>query len=111
MISFCCDLLLGRPLPAAANLDTHSSRSCDLDDVPPCTDILGIIVHGTDELKASVYLTHPSVRVSIVDARLGMLLRKSVREKCVTSYYEKDNPAVDYILPVLTQPYECSRHR
>lgn len=71
-------------------------------------------MHGTDELQASIFLTHPSVRVSIVDSSLeahGLLLKKSTPERNVTSYYEGGNPSVDYILPILTKPFECRQHR
>ncbi len=109
--------ILGRPLPHPASQnqeDVQSNGSHDHDDTPPCNDILGIIVHGTDELQASIHLTHPSVRVSIVDVSdrgQGSMLKKSIPEKCVTSYYERGNPSVDYILPILTQPYESRLHR
>ncbi len=77
-----------------------------------CQDVLGITVHGTDELKASVYLSHPCVKISIMDiSSNGSLLKKSSPDKCVTSYYETGNPSVDYILPVLTKPYDCREHR
>ena len=111
--------LLGRPLPPPAITVEHTDgtpAAPDSDDQmsEDGTDILGITIHGTDELQASVFLTHPSVRVSIFDASIdnfGNFLKKSAPEKCVTSYYERGNPSVDYILPVLTQPYECRQHR
>ena len=132
--SLCC---LGRPLPppainvehvdgrdiehadGASNVEhvdgSNESVSPDSDEPPSdVTDILGITIHGTDELQASVFLTHPSVRVSFFDASIenfGLLLKKSAPEKCVTSYYERGNPSVDYILPILTQPFECRHHR
>lgn len=102
---------LGRPLPPPV---ASSDQGDDQSATPSSSDILGITIHGTDELQASVFLTHPSVRISVVNASTeggGSLLKKSAPEKCVTSYYEKDNPSVDYILPVLTQPFECRHHR
>lgn len=101
-------IFLGRPLPPPANSNDDQSAT------PSSSDILCITVHGTDELQASIFLTHPSVRISIVNTSLeggGSLLKKSAPEKCVTSYYERDNPSVDYILPVLTQLFECRHHR
>lgn len=106
--------LLGRPLPPPANRADGTGEpdgSHDPNATPPSTDILSITIHGTDELQASVLLSHPSVRISVVDATSGELLKKSVPEKCVMSYYERGNPSVDYILPILTQPFECRRHR
>lgn len=112
---------LGRPLPPPANQPNQeeggagsSELQGDPGATPTNTDMLGITVHGTDELQASILLTHPLVRVSVVDASIrgcGSPLKKSNPEKCVTSYYERGNPSVDYILPVLTQPFECRQHR
>ncbi len=92
-------------------MDTVSVRSHDTDN---CTDILGVTIHETDHLKASVKISHPCVRVTIVDASLdgrGDLLKKSQPDRCVTSFYERGNPDVDYILPVLTRPYNCTDNR
>lgn len=100
-----------RLLPDPSN-EVGATLSPDLTTMS--TDVLSMTVHGTDELQASVFLTHPSVRVSIVDTSeggQGSLLKKSAPERCVTSYYERGNPSVDYILPVMTQPYECRQHR
>ena len=101
-------VLSDHPLPSSASQDPNSH---DLSTTPPCTDILNIVVNGTDDLQASVYLIHPSVKVSIVDVSSGSLLKKSIPEKCVTSYYEMGNPSVDYILPIMTQPYEFKHYR
>jgi len=102
--------------PGESELDTAATAAT----MPPvleemyksCKDVLGITVHCTDELKPSVFLAHPCVKISIIDvANNGNLLKKSTPDKCVTSYYESGNPSVDYILPVLTQPYDCREHR
>ena len=102
-----------RPLPQLVPVDTGSVVSTDHEG-EVCTDVLGITIHGTDHLKASVKISHPCVRVSIMDAsleRLGELMKKSQPDRCVTSFYERGNPNVDYILPVLTQPYKCKENR
>lgn len=106
-------LCVGRPLPLPS-ITVETEGGSESLDPRVSTDMLGIIVHGTDELQASVLLTHPSVRVSIVDtseAAHGSLLKKSIPEKCVTSYYERGNPSVDYVLPVMTKPFGCREHR
>lgn len=77
-------------------------------------EIFGLIIHQTDILRASVNITHPCVRVSIIDTSeeaSGAYAKKSNPTKCVTSYYESGNPAVDYILPVLTQPFDSNDRR
>ena len=68
-------------------------------------EALEVVVHGTDLLKASYRLSSVLVRVTLLDED-GSHTRKSADGRCATSYYEKGNPLVDYILPVLTQP--CS---
>ena len=76
----------------------------------PPSEQLCITIHRTDVLCASVNLVHPVVRVSVVDGEGGQLLKKSRPEQCVASFYETDNPAVDYILPVMTQPCGLQEH-
>ncbi len=98
-------------LPELVPVDTGSVGSHDRE---LSADILGVTIHETDHLKASVKISHPCVRVTIVDASLdsrGDLLKKSQPDRCVTSFYERGNPDVDYILPVLTQPYKCTDNR
>lgn len=78
----------------------------------PCAnEVMCVTVHCTDSLKASVHLSHPVVRVSMVDAEGGECIKKSSMDRCVASFYERDNPSVDYILPVMTQPFNCQKHK
>jgi hypothetical protein len=114
LVLLCCMIfnVTGRPLPLPV-VAVQAEGDTDY-RLTGSTDILGITIHGTDELKGSVLLSHPSIRVSIVDSSNdahGSLLRKSAPEKCVTSYYERGNPSVDYVLPVMTKPYGCREHR
>ena len=107
---------IGRPLPPPAISVEHADGASQPlpDSDQDATDTLGITVHGTDELQASVFLTHPSVKISFFDTSIenfGLLLKKSAPDKCVTSYYERGNPSVDYVLPVMTQPFECRHYR
>lgn len=110
-----CFLTLDRPLPYLVPVETGSVGSHDQDSVTHIsTDILGITIHGTDALKASVNISHPCIRVTVVDSSLepkGALAKKSQPDRCVTSFYERGNPSVDYIMPILTQPFNCSQHR
>ena len=83
----------------------------ELQRVPlPPSEQLCITIHRTDVLCASVNLVHPMVRVSVVEGEGGQLLKKSHPGQCVASFYERDNPAVDYILPVMTQPCSLQEH-
>ena len=103
-------------MPPRLDLSIRTSGSpTNLGETTPLSDeIFGLIVHHTDILRASVNITHPCVRVSVVDTSEeagGAYAKKSNPTKCVTSYYESGNPAVDYILPVLTQPFDTDDRR
>ena len=41
--------------------------------------ILGITVHRTDKLKTDFYMSHPLVRIHLVDAETGMNVKKQSR--------------------------------
>ena len=103
-------------MPPRLDLSIRTSGSpTNLGETTPLSDeIFSLIVHHTDILRASVNITHPCVRVSIVDTSeeaVGAYAKKSNPTKCVTSYYESGNPVVDYILPVLTQPFDTDDRR
>ena len=99
-------------MPPRLDLPVRTSGSPTT--APLSNEIFGLVIHQTDILRASVNITHPCVRVSIVDTSEetgGAYAKKSNPTKCVTSYYESGNPAVDYILPVLTQPFDTNDRR
>ena len=77
----------------------------------PTSEVLCVTVHCTGVLKASIHISRPVVRVSIVDREEGGYVKKSRVDRCVTSFYERGNPSVDYIQPIMTQPFNCRRHR
>lgn len=68
----------------------------------PTQPTVGLTIHKTDRLRPEVNITHPLVRVCLVNSDNGELVKKSYPGRCVTSYYEA---GVDYIQPVLTQPW------
>ncbi|XP_066977459.1 jouberin-like isoform X2 [Macrobrachium rosenbergii] len=71
---------------------------------------LGITLHGCDRLGASpVIFPHPVVQVHICNADSGKWLQKSSKDRKVTSYYESSE--VDYILPIMTQPFDMKKNR
>lgn len=86
-------------------------ESRDQETTPPVGEVLCVTVHGADRLRASVHVAHPVVRVSVVEGESGELLKKSSQDQCVASFYERDNPAVDFILPILTQPWISKEQR
>ena len=78
------------------------------DDQPPdITDdgfIVGLIIHRTDKLKSDFFMSQPVVRVHIIDVKTGASLKKQHRDRAVTSFYESED--VDFILPMMTQPFD-----
>ena len=83
--------------------------------------VLSVVVHRTDELPADYWIIHPIVRVHIFNERTGKLLRKSERERPVTTAHEHATRAepgkgsrtreLSYILPTQTQPHELRGQR
>lgn len=49
-------------------------------------------------------ISHPMVKIHVVDENTGQYVKKDDSERPVSSYYEKET--VDYILPIMTQPYD-----
>ncbi|XP_040821563.1 jouberin [Ochotona curzoniae] len=66
--------------------------------------VLGVYIHRTDRLKSDFLISHPMVKIHVIDENTGQYVKKDDSERPVASYYEKDN--VDYILPIMTQPYD-----
>ncbi|KAJ7388553.1 Jouberin [Desmophyllum pertusum] len=74
--------------------------------------ILSVIVHRADNLKPDLCISHPMVRVHVVDMETGQYVKKSDSGRSVTSYYESESAApVDYIMPVMTQPYDFKKYK
>ncbi|XP_054991598.1 jouberin isoform X2 [Sorex araneus] len=66
--------------------------------------VLGVYIHRTDRLKSDFLISHPMVKIHVVDVNTGQYVKKDDSERSVSSYYEKES--VDYILPIMTQPYD-----
>ncbi|XP_059556388.1 jouberin isoform X3 [Myotis daubentonii] len=66
--------------------------------------VLGVYIHRTDRLKSDFKISRPMVKIHVVDEITGQYVKKNNSERPVSSYFEKDN--VDYILPIMTQPYD-----
>ncbi|XP_055247043.1 jouberin isoform X5 [Gorilla gorilla gorilla] len=86
----------------------HEITSRDSPVYPKCLLdddlVLGVYVHRTDRLKSDFMISHPMVKIHVVDEHTGQYVKKDDSERPVSSYYEKEN--VDYILPIMTQPYD-----
>ncbi|XP_023567963.1 jouberin-like [Octodon degus] len=66
--------------------------------------VLGVYIHRTDRLKSDFMISHPMVKIHVVDEKTGQYVKKGDSEHSVSSYCE--NEKVDYILPIMTQPYD-----
>ncbi|XP_066866956.1 jouberin isoform X8 [Kogia breviceps] len=86
----------------------HEITSRDSPVYPKCLLdddlVLGVYIHRTDRLKSDFMISHPMVKIHVVDENTGLYVKKDDSERPVSSYYEKEN--VDYILPIMTQPYD-----
>ncbi|XP_008820297.1 jouberin isoform X1 [Nannospalax galili] len=80
--------------------DSPVHPKCLLDD----DLVMGVYIHRTDRLKSDYMISHPMVKIHVIDENTGQYVKKDDSERPVSSYYEKDN--VDYILPIMTQPYD-----
>lgn len=65
--------------------------------------VLGVYIHRSDRLKTDL-VSHPVVKIHIVDQKSGLYVKKDHRERKVASYYEEEQ--IDHILPIMTQPYD-----
>ncbi|XP_012384500.2 jouberin isoform X2 [Dasypus novemcinctus] len=86
----------------------HEVTSRDSPVYPKCLLdddlVLGVYVHRTDRLKSDFMISHPMVKIHVVDEITGQYVKKDNSQRPVSSYYEKES--VDYILPIMTQPYD-----
>ncbi|XP_075225297.1 jouberin-like [Lycorma delicatula] len=73
----------------------------------PDTGLLGITVHGTDMLQPHALLRHPMVRVYIINVTTGQYLEKSDPTR-PASFCDEN---VNYILPIITHPYDFKQHQ
>ncbi|KAM9563872.1 jouberin isoform 1-T3 [Guaruba guarouba] len=65
--------------------------------------VLGVYIHRSDRLKTDFRVSHPMVKIHVVDQRSGLYVKKDHSQRKVSSYYEQDQ--IDHILPIMTQPY------
>lgn len=83
--------------------DSPVYPKCLLDD----DLVMGVYIHRTDRLKSDFMISHPMVKIHVVDEHTGQYVKKDDSERPVSSYYETQN--VDYILPIMTQPYDFKK--
>ncbi|XP_044279935.1 jouberin isoform X1 [Varanus komodoensis] len=66
--------------------------------------VLGVFIHRTDRLKTDVMVSHPMVKIHVIDQKTGLYVKKENRSRPVSSFYEQEK--VEHILPIMTQPYD-----
>ncbi|XP_028995151.1 jouberin isoform X2 [Betta splendens] len=71
--------------------------------------VLGVNVHRTDRLKTDLLISHPMVKVHVVDESTGQYVKKEDCHRPVSSFYEQEN--VDHILPIMTQPFDFKKNK
>nr|XP_057912201.1 jouberin isoform X2 [Doryrhamphus excisus] len=77
--------------------------------VPDDGLVLGVYVHRTDSLKTDLRISHPMVKVHLVDEITGQYVKKEDSHRSVSSFYEQDR--VDHILPIMTQPFDFKKNK
>ncbi|KAK9534080.1 hypothetical protein VZT92_009153 [Zoarces viviparus] len=71
--------------------------------------VLGVFVHRADRLKTDLLISHPMVKIHVVDENTGQYVKKEDCHRQVSSFYEQDN--VDHILPIMTQPFDFKKNK
>ncbi|KAK4825282.1 hypothetical protein QYF61_026083 [Mycteria americana] len=66
--------------------------------------VLGVYIHRSDRLKTDLLVSHPMVKIHVVDQRSGLYVKKDHSKRKVSSYYEQEQ--VEHVLPIMTQPYD-----
>ncbi|XP_066214133.1 jouberin-like isoform X2 [Saccopteryx leptura] len=66
--------------------------------------VLGVYIHRTDRLKSNFMISHPTVKIHVVDEKTGQYVKKGKSKRPVSSSFESNN--MDYVLPIITQPYD-----
>ncbi|XP_046907714.1 jouberin [Hypomesus transpacificus] len=71
--------------------------------------VLGIYIHRADRLKTSLLVSHPMVKIHVIDELTGQYVKKEDSHRPVSSFYEQEN--VDHILPIMTQPFDFKKNK
>ncbi|NXP79234.1 AHI1 protein, partial [Ramphastos sulfuratus] len=66
--------------------------------------VLGVYIHRSDRLKTDLLVSHPVVRIHVVDQRTGLYVKEDHSRKKVSSHHEQEE--MEHFLPVMTQPYD-----
>uniref|UniRef100_A0AAQ5XJR3 SH3 domain-containing protein n=1 Tax=Amphiprion ocellaris TaxID=80972 RepID=A0AAQ5XJR3_AMPOC len=71
--------------------------------------VLAVFIHRTDHLKTGILISHPMVKIHVVDENTGQYVKKEDCHRQVSSFYEHEN--VDHIIPIMTQPFDFKKNK
>uniref|UniRef100_A0A6Q2Y2A3 SH3 domain-containing protein n=1 Tax=Esox lucius TaxID=8010 RepID=A0A6Q2Y2A3_ESOLU len=71
--------------------------------------VLGVYIHRTDRLKTDLLVSHPMVKVHVIDEITGQYVKKEDSHRPVSSFYERES--VEHILPIITQPFDFRKNK
>ncbi|XP_054470368.1 jouberin [Anoplopoma fimbria] len=71
--------------------------------------VLGVYIHRTDRLKTDLLISHPMVKIHVIDEVTGQYVKKEDCHRPVSSFYEQEN--VDHIIPIMTQPFDFKKNK
>ncbi|XP_069462846.1 jouberin [Ambystoma mexicanum] len=66
--------------------------------------VLGIYIHQTDKLKSDLMLSHPMIKIHVIDEKTGLYVKKETSSYAVSSFSEQES--VEHIRPIMTRPYD-----
>ncbi|XP_068866819.1 jouberin isoform X3 [Aphelocoma coerulescens] len=70
--------------------------------------VLGVYIHRSDRLKIDHLISHPVVKIHIVDQRSGLYVKKDYSKKEDSSYEQEE---IQHILPIMTQPCDFRKSK
>lgn len=88
-----------------SNVETEAPQKPTFDD----SLVLGVYVHRTDRLKDQLLISHPMVKIHVVDEVTGQYVKKEDSNRRVSSFYEQEN--IDHIIPIMTQPFDFKKNK
>ncbi|XP_010131482.1 PREDICTED: jouberin [Buceros rhinoceros silvestris] len=65
--------------------------------------VLGVYIHRSDRLKTDLLVSHPMVKIHVVDQRSGLYIKKDHSTRKASSYEQEQT---EHVLPIMTQPYD-----
>uniref|UniRef100_A0A8D2MRW1 Jouberin n=1 Tax=Zonotrichia albicollis TaxID=44394 RepID=A0A8D2MRW1_ZONAL len=70
--------------------------------------VLGVYIHRSDQLKIDHLVSHPVVKIHVVDQRSGLYVKKDYSKKVDSSYEQGE---IEHILPIMTQPCDFRKSK